>query len=421
MTYSETIEYLYGLEATRGWDLKLERVRRALEALGRPETQFPSVLIAGTNGKGTTAALVHAALSASGHRVGIYTSPHLVRFTERIRVGHEELAEDAVVQGVERLRACAPPEATGLTFFEMGTLLAFLTFAEAGVDVAVLEVGLGGRLDATNVVEPACSAITSIGLDHQAYLGETLPEIAREKAGVLRPGRPTVLGARLPRTAADAIRARAGEIGAELICASRWTDEVPPIAIPGARIRDDGAVAAGLLDRLGRTHPALAVGPRERARGFSSVRWPGRREVLPGAPPWILDGAHNAESMRGLCEELPCLAGGPTNLVFGALSDKPWRELAGLLRPHVNEVSVVPVRQRRGVPPEEMAAVFSEHLPTRVGEDPFAELARFSREGPTTPVLATGSLFLIGEIYEGLLDRSGSRSVFDRNLAEGRA
>ncbi len=420
MTYSETIAYLYGLEASRGWDLKLERVRAALEALGRPERRYPSLLIAGTNGKGTTAALTHGALVAGGYRVGVYTSPHLVRFTERIRVGSREIDEASVVRGVAKIRECAPPEHSGLTFFEMATLLAFLSFAQAAVDVAVLEVGLGGRLDATNVVEPVCSAITSIGLDHQNYLGCSLPEIALEKAGVMRAGVPTVLGPGLPAEAAEALRQRAVEIGAELIPASAVAGRVPPLGIGGARMRDDGAVAIALLDELERGQPGLSVSSADRMRGFRDVRWPGRLEVIAGPPPLILDGAHNAESMGALCEELPRLAGGRVRLVFGALSDKPWEELATLLRPHLHEVAVVALRQPRGVAPERLAPAFASCCPTRIGSNPCAEIERFAREDDQMPIVATGSLFLVGEIYEGLLAKSGRRSVFDTDSVEAR-
>ncbi|MEO2169035.1 MAG: bifunctional folylpolyglutamate synthase/dihydrofolate synthase, partial [bacterium] len=162
MTYAETVEYLCGLEASRGWDLKLERVRAALAALGSPEAEYPAVLIAGTNGKGTTAALTAAAFARAGVRVGLYTSPHLVHFTERIRIDGDEIARDAVVALVAEILRVAPPAETGLTFFEVTTLVALLAFSAADVDLAILEVGLGGRLDATNVVEPLASAVVSI-------------------------------------------------------------------------------------------------------------------------------------------------------------------------------------------------------------------------------------------------------------------
>lgn len=418
MNYEETITYLFGLEATRGWDLKLERVRAALEALGRPERRYPSVLIAGTNGKGTTAALTHRALAEAGHRVGIYTSPHLVSFTERVRVGDQEIRQNEVVERVARIRASSPPEDTGLTFFEVATLLALLTFAEAEVDVAVLEVGLGGRLDATNVVEPVCSAITSIGLDHQAYLGDTLAAIAREKAGVMRRGRPVVLGPGLPEEAADAIDEAARSVGARPVPASGKLGVVPPIAIRGQRISDDGAVALALLDELEAAVPALRVSAEARADGFRRVRWPGRMEVIGSRPRLVLDGAHNPESMAALCRELPELAGGPARLVFGALSDKPWGDLAALVRPLVSEVVVVPLRQRRTVDPEELATAFAPHLPTRVGADPYSEIERFARSDPAAPIIATGSLFLVGEVYAGLLAKWGRLSIFEDAMAE---
>ena len=412
MTYSETIDYLFGLEATRGWDLKLERVRTALDALGRPERSFPSVLIAGTNGKGTTAALTHAALGGAGLRVGLYTSPHLVHFTERIRVGRDEIGEADVVDGVRRIRDCASPEETGLTFFEVATLLALSTFAERRVDVAILEVGLGGRLDATNVVEPVCSAITSIGLDHQQFLGETLAEIAREKSGVMRRGRVTVLGPRLPSEAMEAVRARADAVGSTLLVAHPG-DEVAA-AIEGASARDDAAVALALLNELGCREASLRVDSESALCSFRRARWPGRLEVLSGEPPLILDAAHNPESMKALCAELPRLAGGPVRLLFGALRDKPWFELAEMIRPYVSEVSVVPVDQPRSASAEEVAAAFSPHVPTRVGQCASEEMQRLVGEGAATPILVTGSLFLVGEVYGGLLADRGQQSVFDQ-------
>lgn len=418
MNYEETIEYLFGLEATRGWDLKLGRVRSALTKLGNPELRYPSVLIAGTNGKGTTAALVHRALSEAGFRVGIYTSPHLVSFTERIRVGDREIGRDEVVEGVARICASSPPRTTGLTFFEVSTLLALLSFAEADVDVAVLEVGLGGRLDATNVVEPVCSAITSIGLDHQAYLGDTLAEIAREKAGVMRADRPVVLGIGLPDEARTSILRQAAAVGARVVEASEAQSAVPALAIHGQRLRDNGALAIALLDELEAAAPSLCVAPDARADAFRRVRWPGRLEVIGRRPRLILDGAHNPESMAALCRELPALAGGPTRLVFGALRDKPWRDLASRLRPLVSEVVVVPLQQHRSVDPAELLTAFASYVPTRVGADPYVEVENLARAAPELPILATGSLFLVGEVYAGLLAKWGRLSIFEDPMAE---
>ncbi len=413
MNYSETIAYLYGLEATRGWDLKLERMRSALATLGHPERAFASVLVAGTNGKGTTSALVEAALRAAGVRVGLYTSPHLVHFTERIRVDGEEVGRDEVVRWVGEICSCSPPQETGLTFFEVATLLAIFAFAEKKVDVAVLEVGLGGRLDATNAVEPICSAVTSIGLDHQAYLGDCLGDIAGEKAGVMRRGRATVLGTRIPEEAARVLIDRATEVGADLVHAEEPPGGQPALGIPGAPAREDGLVAWALLDRLEAEIPGLRVPREARSLGWQGVCWPGRMEVIPGRPTWILDGAHNEESVDRLCEELPRLAGGPVRLLFAALEDKPWEQMAEKLLPLISSVSVVGLPgQPRAVEPGRLARAFGGLRPLRSAPEPISELRRMEEEDDTTPILVAGSLFLVGEVYAERLERLGCTSVY---------
>src|SRR5215468_1542317 len=191
--YGETIAYLAGLEVTVGWDLKLERMREALALRGHPEAAFPALHVAGTNGKGSTAAMIEAILRAAGYRTGLYTSPHLVDFAERIRIDGRTIPHRTVVDLVAALRADLEPAGLALTHFEFATLIAFEWFARVGIDVAVVEVGLGGRLDATNLVRPAVTAITSIAIDHVEYLGADVASIAREKAGILKPGVPLAL------------------------------------------------------------------------------------------------------------------------------------------------------------------------------------------------------------------------------------
>jgi dihydrofolate synthase/folylpolyglutamate synthase len=412
MTYAETVAYLVGLEATRGWDLKLERVRAALLRLGSPERSYPSVLIAGTNGKGSTAALTHAALVAQGLRVGLYTSPHLVHFTERIRIGDAEIDRESVIDGVARIRRAAPPEESGLTFFEVTTLLAFLAFAESAVDVAVLEVGLGGRLDATNVVEPSVAAIVSIGLDHQDFLGTTLAEIAHEKAGVMRPGRPVVLGSGMPVDARAALEAEAMRVGAVIVEATAFVDRVPALALHGAHMRRNAAVSRALLAELAAVAPELGVGDEAVACGFARVRWPGRLDVIRRSPLVLCDGAHNREAAAALAAALPGLVGAtPVRLVFGALKDKPWREMAAELAPLAGEVAVVGIAQPRSAAPAEMATAFPAGR-TRVYATAAEALDAMLATGATTPILVAGSLFLLGEVYERLLDATPEASVF---------
>ena len=412
MTYAETIEYLVGLEAVRGWDLKLERVRDALSHLGSPERAQPSILIAGTNGKGSTAALVHAALGAQGLRVGLYTSPHLVHFTERIRIGDDEVERNRVVADVARIRRIAPPEESGLTFFEVSTLLAFLAFAERAVDVAVLEVGLGGRLDATNVVEPIVSAIVSIGLDHQSYLGSTLPAIAREKAGVMRQGRAVVLGSGIPGDARSALEDEAQRIGARIVEAGTWEDRVPAIGLRGAHMRGNGAVALAILSEVAAVEPRLRASEAAVVRGFARAYWPGRLDVVRRRPLVVCDGAHNREAAAALAASLPDVVGqGPVRLVFGALSDKPWREMAALLAPLASEVAVVGIRHPRSAAPEAVATAFPSGR-CRLYESAAKALDAMLERDSTTPIVIAGSLFLLGEVYERLLEATPEASVF---------
>lgn len=412
MTYDETLAYLIGLEAIRGWDLKLERMRDALVRLGSPERRYPSVLIAGTNGKGSTAAFTHAALSAEGLRVGLYTSPHLVHFTERIRIGAAEIDRAKVVAGVERIRAAAPPEESGLTFFEVTTLLALLRFAEEEVDVAVLEVGLGGRLDATNAVEPQVSAIVSIGRDHEDYLGTTLGEIAREKAGVMRRGRPVVVGSGIAGEARAAIDAEAERTGARIVESRPFETSVPEIALAGMHMRGNAGVALAVLHELGAAEPRLRASEGAIRRGFASARWPGRLDVVRRSPLVVCDGAHNREAAAALAASLPSLVGdAPVRLIFGALRDKPWREMAAELRPLVGEVALVPVQSPRSATVEDLATAFSG-VKTASYESAEAALATLLERDGATPIVVAGSLFLLGEIYAGLLRAQPEASVF---------
>jgi dihydrofolate synthase/folylpolyglutamate synthase len=413
VTYDEAIEYLFGLEATLGWDFKLDRVRAALALLGHPERRYPSLLVAGTNGKGSTSAMVHSALGEAGLKVGLYTSPHLVSFTERTRIGFAEIARDRVADTVTRLRGSMEAAAIPLTFFEMGTVLSLLAFAEDEVDVAVLEVGLGGRLDATNAVEPIASAVVSIGFDHQAFLGETLDAIAREKAGVMRRDRPVVLGPEIASEARDALLDEAARIGARVVEADPARPELDRIALRGAHMRRNGAVAISLLESLARSEPRLGVSDEALREGLSRVRWPGRLDVVNRRPLAVVDSAHNREGIAALVQALPQVFGDVRpRLLFAALADKPWAEMAADLAPHVASVTVTQVAGRRGVPAEELGRVFPSGIPVAIDREPghaFESLL----DGGETPVLVAGSIYLVGAVYETVLRRHGTSSVFE--------
>jgi dihydrofolate synthase/folylpolyglutamate synthase len=412
--YEEAIAHLHGLEATLGWDLKLERVRAVLARLGSPERRQPSVLVAGTNGKGACCAIVHSTLSAAGFRAGLYTSPHLVNFTERIRIGRDEIPRSRVAEGVTRLAADTAAAGIRLTFFEMATVLAFDEFARAGVDVAVLEVGLGGRLDATNVADPVASAVTTIGFDHQEFLGDTLGAIAREKAGVMRPGRPVVLGAHLPAEARRALLDEAKRIGARVVESAPGRFDLGALPLRGAHMRDNAAVALALLEETARECPALRVDERAIRTGLATVRWPGRLDVVHRDPLVLVDGAHNPDGIAALVAALPGVVGGARpRLLFAALADKPWGAMAAMLAPHVDEVVVTDAGTPRSVPVADLAAAFPAPLRVVVEPDPERALRDLLARPGAGPVLVAGSLYLAGSVYRFLLRHHGMDSVFD--------
>ncbi|HKX12511.1 MAG TPA: Mur ligase family protein, partial [bacterium] len=329
--------------------LGLHRVQAALERLGHPEQSFASVLIAGTNGKGSTARMVEAVLRQAGHRTGLYTSPHLLRFNERILVAGEEVTDDLLEtilaewagQGILDGEGQWPVAGEKLTWFEKATVLAFEAFRRSGIELAVLEVGLGGRMDATNVVDPVVSAVISIGLDHAEVLGSSLAEIAREKAGVMRPGRPLVLGP----IASDLMAlfgAWSAEEGARLIQA-RLPQGSPENFSYGV-LRDLALPLAG-RHQLANAAAAIEILAALKERGFSwdekdlreglrSVRNPGRLQWLSGRPPLLLDGAHNPPAFAALAEHLDSLPErGKTVFLLAMMKEKDPAAALDILGP----------------------------------------------------------------------------------------
>lgn len=422
-SYEETIAWLLRLESGAGWDLKLERVREVLARRGHPEAAFASLHVAGTNGKGSTAAMVESVLRASGRRTGLYTSPHLVDFTERIRAGGRTIPRETVVTMVAELRAALDAAGTALTHFELCTVLAFEWFARIGVEVAVVEVGLGGRLDATNVIAPVATAITSIAHDHEEWLGHDLASIAAEKAGILKPGVPSAVG-RLPAEAMAVVAARAAELGVPLLRAGDdavleaavdhlafrgpdvWWD-VLPVPLPGAFQHANAEVALALLASASDVLPCDAAAVRT---GLATVRWPGRLALVEGAhPPVLLDGAHNPAGVAALVAELPAVARGRrVVLVFAVMADKAWRVMLERLVPCASEAVVTQVG-RRGLDPTTVADALAGRLPARAIADPRAAIeAGVAAAGDDGIVVVTGSLFLVGEAYV-TLGGSGAR------------
>ena len=403
---ARALEALYA-RVPLGMRLGLDAMRAACMRAEHPERAFPVVHVAGTNGKGSTCAMVESIARASGKKTGLYTSPHLCRFAERIRIDGEPITDDVLADVLERALEIGPE----LSFFETATLAAFLAFREHGVELAIIEVGIGGRLDATNVVPAerlAVAAITRVALDHVDKLGDTLEAIAREKAGIAKGGRPLVLG-----PMASGVRAAALEIalaeGALPIVMGEDPDAVArdglDLGLRGTYQHDNARIAW----RIGRE---LGIPEATRREGLARTRWPGRFEHLevPSGPfrgAWILDGAHNPDGARSLVLALAddeARAAGrsaPGVVIFGALADKAWQEmldeLAALPCPRI----YVAPRGRAATDPALLAAHTAGHVASSL---PAALAHARSLVAPSAPVVICGSLYLVGEARAQLLD-----------------
>ena len=417
MTYPATVQFLYGLQQ-HGIKLGLETIRALLARVGDPHRGYPVVHIGGTNGKGSTAAMTASMLQAAGHRVGLYTSPHLVDFRERIRVDGVMIPEARVSALVEVLREAAAPDLAP-TFFEFTTALACRYFAECRVDVAVLEVGLGGRFDATNVVTPLASAITSIGLDHEAYLGSTIEAIAFEKAGIVKPGAPVVLG-RMDAPARQVIEERASHEGAPLYSLDREFrcdgDSTADCGYTGlkrayqhlhcplqGRFQLDNLACALALIEL--AHDEGLVVPETAVRtGLQQVAWEGRMEVLGQGPMIVVDGAHNPAAARVLADALAdwrrAHPGGHVTLIVGMMRDKHPKEFLAPLLPLTDTLILTQADLPRASTGAELRALLAEIAPSAlVAPTPADAMALAKRSAtPSDLICVTGSLMLVGEI-----------------------
>ncbi|HYG12053.1 MAG TPA: Mur ligase family protein [Pyrinomonadaceae bacterium] len=439
MHFDEAVNYLLGLgHETLAIKLGLANIERLLAALGSPERVYPAVQIAGTNGKGSTAAMLDSICRAAGVRAGLYTSPHLVSITERIRLAGRDITREEFARLATRVRTAATKlkSETGAlpTFFEQVTAIALLAFRDAKVELAILETGLGGRLDATTSARADVVAITPIALDHQEYLGDTLQAIAAEKAAIIRAGAAAVVVAPQPDAAQAVILARCREC------------HVTPRFTTGD-IRVHGADASGrlrvtfkteadvyenvLLSLRGRhqaTNAAVALALAEvlRARGFPITRdsvieglqtavHPGRLELIDGKPSLLFDGAHNAAGARALRDYLEEFSDAPVTLVFGAMRDKDLEEIAATLFPASDKLILTRPTNPRAAPLNalERLVAAQEEVNGRTGRPPVlvespADALR-AAEACTPPegvICITGSLYLVGEV-KSLLARGG--------------
>jgi dihydrofolate synthase / folylpolyglutamate synthase len=419
------LERLFALEAF-GVKLGLDNISRLCSALGHPERTFVSIHVAGTNGKGSVTAMVHAALVAAGVRAARYTSPHLVDLAERFVMGTEPVNPEAlrrvagdVLDCADRLRASGELTVHP-TFFEATTAMAFELFRRADVEVAVIEVGLGGRFDSTNVIAPPIGAITSIGFDHQQFLGETIEAIAFEKAGIIKPDMEIVIGA-LPDQARRVVAAAAADRRARLVEASdgvrvssaegegdRLLIETPDdrygplsLALPGEHQVGNALVAIRVLEtarRLGFRVPRTAI-----EQGLTGVQWPGRLELirLEGGKQLLLDAAHNIDGARALAAHLQLRHPERPTLVVGVMRDKDVDGIIGALLPVVSSVVATAAPTSRALPAIDLATriqAIEPGLGVRTEPDPSAAVEWALSNGKT--VCVAGSIFVVGAVRD---------------------
>ncbi|TLY30927.1 MAG: bifunctional folylpolyglutamate synthase/dihydrofolate synthase [Nitrospirae bacterium] len=415
-SYSSSLGFLYGLQK-HGIKLGLETIAGLLARLGRPQERYHTLQIGGTNGKGSTAAMTAAILRAAGYRVGLYTSPHLVDFRERIRVNDDPIPEDGVAALTERLQ-----EAAGLslspTFFEFTTALALQFFADSQVEIVVLEVGMGGRFDATNVVVPLASAITNVALDHEEYLGHSVGAIAFEKAGIIKRGVPVVAG-RLHPEAAEVIERVASEQAAPLVRLEAdfrtqgdrgcfryeglgWSYAELSCPLDGAHQLDNAACALALLESA--AAKGVRISEESVRAGLRSVCWEGRLEVVEHRPTLLLDGAHNPAAAEVVAAQLAAHRrdhpGSRILLVIGMMRDKDRAGFFRAILPTVDDVIVTQANMARAATVEDLCASLGEGADSvHVAPHPADALALARRlAAPEDLICITGSLMLVGEV-----------------------
>ncbi|AKV01130.1 Dihydrofolate synthase [Labilithrix luteola] len=395
-----------------GMRLGLDAMRAACKEAGHPERAFEVVHVAGTNGKGSTCAMIESIARASGKKTGLYTSPHLCRFAERIRIDGEPIDDAALTEVLEEALRIGPD----LSFFETATLAAFLAFRAHGVELAVIEVGIGGRLDATNVVPPPrATAITRVAFDHMDKLGNTLAEIAAEKAGIAKRGSPLVVG-RMPEEARAIIDEIARAEGAPIVSA-QTREEHLFCALFGLHTQLGGAYQGPNLEVAWLLGEVLGIGEEIRETGLATARWPGRFEhLVTSSGAYLLDGAHNPDGAEGLKTSLsmarmPIVPTSPgvgslahypkVALVFGAMADKAWPEVLDTIAPLAEDRVYVAPAGRAAAQPDMLAARHAGVTAASVGD---ALVRARELAGPEGLVLVTGSLYLVGEARAKILD-----------------
>jgi dihydrofolate synthase/folylpolyglutamate synthase len=403
MTYAEAIQFLYGLQVF-GANLGLERMQRLAELAGHPEKKLRFIHVAGTNGKGSTCAMLESIYRAAGLRVGLFTSPHLVSFRERMQVNRQLISEHDLVQLVAETQLLLKkfPAGNHPTMFEAVTLMALKYFAEQKCDLVIWETGLGGRLDATNIVTPLASVITNIALDHTQWLGDTLPNIAAEKAGIIKSGVPVITAENKPESL-SVIEKTARVMNAPLTQIRNSKSEIQDVKLPlpGEHQKINAVLALATVEVL---QSQIPVTPGQIRAGFASVNWPGRLQLIQrGGQKILLDGAHNAagaETLRAALDK--DFAGLRPAFILGVLADKDWSDICRILAPLAAKIFTVPVASPRTMSPVDLADKFHALNPQTTVSAQTSLAAALAACDQEPFVVITGSLYLIGEALERL-------------------
>ena len=417
-TYNRCLKTMYGLRRF-GIILELDTIRGILNALGNPQNNFACIHVAGTNGKGSVASALSSILNESGYKVGLYTSPHLVRFNERICINNRQISDADVVKSYKAVQQVHHGNRSP-TFFEFATAMALYEFGRQSVDWAVIETGMGGRFDATNVIQPAISIITNISMEHRDYLGNTLARITREKAGIIKQGAPVVTAIKQKQAQAVVLRIAAKKSAPLYILGKNF------------KVRRQGAgefsyygientwhnMRTGLLGRYQVENAALAIAacellhkdkaeiPRKNIRvGLTKTRWPGRLEIVSDSPLVILDGAHNLIAARNLANYLSeNLAHRCITLVVGILDDKPYEAMLKSLLSVCARAIITRAKTDRALAPQRLYAAAEKIISdvTIIPEVAAAARQAVETAGPDDVICIAGSLYVVGEAKEAI-------------------
>ena len=434
MTYAEAIQFLYDLRMF-GANLGLDNTRKLAALAGNPHEHLRFIHVAGTNGKGSTCAMWESLNRTAGWRVGLFTTPHLVSFAERMQVNRQLISEGEAARLAEEIKSLIlrgwgalppPPNSPSPggpqpTFFEAVTVMALRHFAEQKCDLVIWETGLGGRLDATNIVTPLASVITNIDFDHQQWLGSSLKEIAAEKAGIIKPGVPVITAATQPE--ALQVVAETAQNLDSLLTVIDWNDargeflKTLKLPLAGEHQRLNAAVAVATVRALGDRFPV----PQETIlAGLNTVEWPGRMQRVKTAAGQevLLDGAHNIKSAQAFAETFRRdFPGARATLILGVLADKDWERMAEILAPLATRVLLVPVQSARSLPPHQLAEACHRGNANAVVETRESLQTALERSTGDSLVVITGSLYLVGEAME-LLKVSPTPVGDERGLNE---